>query len=475
MENRRISFSQLVRMVAVIAVPVALQNLLTSTGSMVDTIMLASLGEKTVGAVGLCAQYTTLMFTGYWGVVGGGMMFRSQFWGAGDERGIRSAYGMTFLFMMASGLFFGGLAAFKPMFVMGIYTDSAAIREIGAEYLRIVGFALPLSIVPVAMGTLLRSIERVRIPLIGGIAGVCSNCLCNYILIFGKLGFPAMGVRGAAVGTLVSNLVNIGVVVTLVKIRKVPYVLEFSGHFDWPKGLLPEYLKRSAPIIANEVMIGIGNMMINIVLGHQIDEAIAATAVFRTLEGLVIGFFSGFSSAATVLVGKEVGAGNHEEAFQRAWRIIYLCCGMVAAVCLVLNLVHVPLLSLLGLSGESLRLASGMLLIYGIAGVIRMGNWAQNDTFRSAGESAYGSALEILFMFLMVQPAIHIANDLLHLPFLAVFALCYCDEPVRFFLMQRRMYSKRWIKPVSAAGLATIDRFREENGIAVKPKRQEQK
>jgi Na+-driven multidrug efflux pump len=94
-----------------------------------------------------------------------------------------------------------------------------------------------------------------------------------------------------------------------------------------------------------------------------------------------------------------------------------------------------------------------------------MQNWCMNDTFRSAGDSAFGSIMEIAFMFLMVQPVIHLANDYFHAPFLLVFLLCYVDEPIRYIIMQRHMYSGKWIKPVSDTGKATIGEFRKKHHI----------
>lgn len=164
-------------------------------------------------------------------------------------------------------------------------------------------------------------------------------------------------------------------------------------------------------------MIGIGNMMINIVLGHQADYAIAATAVFHALEGIIVAFLSGFSNASTVLIGNEIGAGEHAESWSRAYRLVYLCQILTLLICLALILIHTPLLMVMGLSGNSFRTAYGMLLIYTVVSFIRMGNWCMNDTYRTGGDSAFGSILEIIFMFCMVQPAIHFANDLLHWPF----------------------------------------------------------
>lgn len=459
------------KMIAIIGIPVALQNLLTTTGSMVDTVMLASLGERTVGAVGLCAQFSSLMFSGYWGFVGGGMLFFAQFWGAGDEDGITRSYGMTLSCMMCVAAVFATMAIAFPHTVMSIYTDNAAIQDIGVQYLQIVGFAYPMQILAMAMSALLRSVERVKIPLYGGITAVLTNFCFNYLLIFGKFGMPKLGVRGAACGTVIASAANVAVIVIFVIKKHIPFVLQMNRHFIWSRRSICNYLQKCFPIICNEVLIGVGNMMINIVLGHQEENAIAAVAVFRTLEGLVISFFSGFSNAASVLVGKEVGAGNHEVAYQRAWRLIYLCSAMIGVACLGLIAVHTPLLEAMSLHGESFRIGTGMLLIYSVMALMRMGNWAQNDTFRSAGDAAFGSIMEITFMFLLVLPCVYIANYVFRAPFLLVFALCYVDEPIRYIIMQKHMYSGKWIRPVSRSGQETIAAFREKHHIVVKGKK----
>ena len=465
MKEKKFDWGYFLRHIAIIAVPVALQNLLTTTGSMVDTIMLAKLGEKAVGAVGLCAQFSSLMFAGYWGFVGGGMLFFSQYWGAKDDDGITRSYGLTLLFMLSVGLLFACLALFAPEFVMRVYTDKPEIQKIGVSYLRIVGLAYPLQVLAMAMSALLRSIEQVRIPLYGGIASVIANCFFNYLFIFGKFGLPRMGAAGAAIGTVMAGIVNLLVLVGFILYKKIPYVLEVSKHFRWSWMAVKKYLEKCFPIICNEVLIGVGNMLINVVLGRQTEQAIAAVAVFRTMEGLIIAFFSGFSNAASVLVGKEVGAGNHETAFQRAKRLVYLCSGIIGVACLTLILVHDPLLHAMGLSGESYRIGTAMLVIYSVAALIRMGNWVQNDTYRSAGDAAFGSMLEITFMYLMVLPFVYLSNFYFHAPFLLVFAFCYVDEPIRYIIMQRHLYSGKWIRPVSVPGLAAFGEFRKAHGI----------
>lgn len=463
MRNKKsFPWKQFLKSLAIIGVPVALQNLLTTTASMVDTMMIAPLGETTVGAIGLCAQFSSLMFSGYWGFVGGGMLFFAQYWGANDDDGIDRSYGMTLACMMTSALLFAGFAVFAPELVMRIYTDKASIQEIGIRYIRIVGFAYPLQVLAAGMSALLRSTERVRIPLYAAISSLLTNLFLNWVLIYGRFGIPAMGVQGAALATVIAAVVNVSVIFVMARLQKYPYLFHFRRHFRWDKAHLKEYFLKCLPIICNEVMIGIGNMVINIVLGRQSEQAIAAIAVFRTLEGFVIGFWAGFSNAASVLVGKCVGSGELETAYERAKRLVYLCAACIFAVCLLLLAIHRPILQAMSLSGESLKIGSRLLLIYAFVAVVRMCNWVQNDTYRSAGDPTIGTVLEISFMYLVLLPCVCLSGLVFKAPFLVVFACCYIDEPIRFVLMQRHMYSGKWVRPVTDVGKAALPAFMEK-------------
>lgn len=463
MHNRnKFPWRQFLKSVAVIAIPVALQNLLTTTASMVDTIMIAPLGENSVGAIGLCAQFSSLMFAGYWGFVGGGTLFFSQYWGAKDDDGICRSYGMTLTCMMAVGLFFGILAVTNPELIMRIYTDKPALQEIGVQYLRIAGFAYPMQVFSMAMSTLLRSTEKVRIPLYGSIASVAVNLFLNWVFIFGNLGAPAMGVRGAALATLCAAVVNVSTIAVFAKATGNPHIFKFSRHFRWTGASTSEYFTKCFPIICNEVLIGVGNMVINIVLGRQSEEAIAAIAVYRVLEGLVIGFFGGFSNASSVLVGKCVGSGELRTAYERAWRIVYMCASVIFLTTVTLVLVRRPLLTAMSLSGQSYIYACSILFVYVIIATLRLSNWTQNDTFRASGDSTYGTVLEIAFMYALVLPCVCVSGFVLKVPFIVLFICCYIDEPIRFVLMQRHLYSGKWIRPVTPQGIAAHESFLAE-------------
>lgn len=447
---------------ASIAIPIALQNLLTTTASMVDTMMVAPLGELSVGALGLCAQFSSLMFSGYWGFVGGGMLFISQYWGSKEDDGIERSYGMTLACMMTVAAVFGCLAIFAPNLVMRIYTDKEAIRQIGVQYLHIVGAAYFLQVFSMAMSCLLRGTERVKIPMIASVASVAANLFLNWVFIYGNLGAPAMGIRGAALATTCAAAVNVITIYLLAYLNGYPYLFRLRGHFRWKKEKLKEYFVKCFPILCNEVLVGVGNMVINITLGRQSEQVIAALAVFRTLEGLIIGFFAGFSNASSILVGKCVGAGELDTAFARAKRLVYLCSGVILIANLCVLAVHRPLLTGMSLSGPSYEAGLRMLLIYAVVSVIRMGNWIQNDTYRASGDAVYGTVLEIVFMYAVVIPGVVLTGFVLHAPYWVVFLCCYLDEPIRYVLMQIHLYSAKWVRPVTELGKAALPGFLEK-------------
>ena len=458
--SKRFDWGRFLKKVAVIAIPVALQNLMTSTGTMVDTMMIARVGETAVGAVGLCSQYSVLMLGCYWGFVGGGMLFISQYWGARDEEGICRSYGLMLCCIMSVAVIFSSVALFAPQLVMRLYTDKVSIQEIGIRYLKIAGFSYPLALFSISASTLLRATERVRIPLYAAIGSVLSNIFLNWCLIYGNLGFPALGVRGAAIAPVAAAGINLSIIFICCAVTRYPFIFRIRAHFRWVGEKVREFFVKCFPIILNEVFLGIGNMTVNAVLGRQSESAIAALAVFRTLEGFIISFFAGFSSSASVLVGKSVGAGNLEDGYRKAKRIMPLCVITVALVGLLINILKPQILQAMSLTGLSFEIASYIITVFMFVAMIRMGNWCMNDTFRSAGDSVTGTTLELVFMYVMVIPVVCITGLKLKVSIYLLFPLVYCDEIIRFVIMTIHLFSGRFIRPVTPQGKAALAEFR---------------
>jgi putative MATE family efflux protein len=444
-----------------LGLPVAMQNLLTTSASMVDTIMIGSQGELAVAAVGICAQFTMLFFAGYFGFCNGGTIFFAQYWGEHNDKGICRSYGITLCCMMFIGFLFGSFAVFAPDFILRIYTDKESIHAVAAPYLRIVGFTYPMQTLIMAVSSLLRSTEKVKIPLFASIVSLLTNTVINGTLIYGIFGFPRMGVTGAAVGTVAANVVHILMLYIYCFQDKHSYITRIKDHYRMNKAFIKQFFVKSVYVVCNEILYGVGILIINIIIGRQVEAGIAAMAVFRVMEGLIFAFFVGLSNASAVMVGKRVGAGEHLEGYTDAKRFALLCPCATLTICLVLLLLRPVLLGLFGLGPDALNYARVMLAIYTVTGTIRTCNYISNNIFRSGGEAVFGTVVESCGLFLISIPATAICGLVLRLSFPVVFAVTYLDEFLRLCVILWYLNSGRWIKPVTDKGRAALPAFRK--------------
>lgn len=456
------------RLLCTVALPVALQSLIGTSASMVDTVMLGAQGETVVGSIGICGQFTSLVWSVYSGFIVAGTLFIAQYWGAKDEKKICESYGMMVCIVMVIGITAGVVCLLSPYTIMRLYTDKDVFWDVGARYLRYMAFALPMQILAACMSSMLRATERIRIPFIASLVSLATNVLGNYLLIFGKFGLPQMGVDGAAVATLLSAAVNIFMMVLLAIQDRHPYLLKLRAHFCWTGSFARQYLAKCLPVLCNNLIMGIARMIINVVMGRQDAEAIAALAVFRTFESFVSAFNAGFNNSASILVGKEVGAGRHELAFRRARQLVSVVPLILLVCCSAFLCFHGPFLRAMSLDGRAYEIARSLLFAFTAVAVMRIPNWVMNDTFRSAGDAVFGTVMEIVFMYAMVLPCICVAGLVWKLPFLFVFLAAYIDDPVRLVIMLRHCWSGKWIRPVTQEGLATVSAFRQAHGICEK-------
>lgn len=450
------------RTVATIALPIALQNLLVTTASMVDTIMIGSQGELAVAAVGIGSQISSLFFSCYFGFVGGALLFFAQYWGAHDTDGINRTFGISLLAVLAVGLGFGAVAIAAPRFLLSVYTDKESIIDLAEPYIRIVGFSYPLLVVTQIISFLMRSTERVKAPLIGSAAGIVVNFCLNWLLINGNWGFPRMGPAGAAVGTLASTVVNFIVVLVFLLRDNTRVRLEIRKIFDFSGGFAGAYFKNCLPVIANEFLYGVGQLLINMVMGRQVESAIAAMAAYRVLEGFVFAFFGGLADASSVVVGREIGAGRIMSGYRYMKGFAVLCPAITFTIMAIFFCINGPLLGLFGLGAEAMFYGKYMILIFMFAGAIRTCNYIMNIGFRAGGDPVFGTVVEIGALFAISVPFTWLSGMVWQLPFLAVFAFVYTDELLRFVIEIFRTKSCKWIKPVTPQGIAAMPAFWEE-------------
>jgi len=443
------------------AIPIAIQNALSTTASMVDTMMIGSLGELAVAAVGVCSQISSLLFSLYWGFISGSILFLSQYWGAGDHRGYNRTIGYTLVFAGGIGILYGAVNVLFPEFILGIYTDKADIVHLATPYLRIVGFTYPLQVFSAIIGVMLKSTGRVKVPLFSATAALLVNAGINYTLIYGKFGMPKMGVAGAAIGTLLSAIVDLMILFTfLVRERKVMSI-HVGEIFYFDVKFSGEYFRKLLPVTMNEILYGIGQMIINVVIGHQDESAIAAMAAFRVCSGFVYAFYKGMVSASGVVVGNEIGAGRLLKGYSYGKRSALVCPCITFTIVLICLIFHEPIFVLFGLEAQAIFYGKHMLLLFLFFGSIRTSTYIMNESFRAGGETVFGTIFELGGLLLVTVPATWMAGMVWKLPFLAVVACTYADELIRLFAMTPYLLKGKWIKPMTEQGKEHLEAFRK--------------
>ncbi len=443
-----------------LALPIAIQNLLTTTASMVDTIMIGSVGELAVAAVGICSQIGSLLFNLYWGFVSGAVLFLTQYRGANDHKGFNRVVGYTLVFAGGIGLLFGIANVVFPEFVLGIYTDKADIVRLATPYMRIVGVTYPLQVLAAIVSMMLKSTERVKVPLVAAVISLLVNFGVNYTLIYGQFGMPELGITGAAIGTLLSCILNLLILLVFLLKERKAMSISVREICSFDKRFTKEYFVKLSPILMNEIFYGVGQMMINVVMGHQDESAIAAMAAFRVCEGFVYAFFGGLANATSVVVGNEIGAGRLHRGYSFGIRSMCVCPIITFVVVLTCFIFHNPLFTLFGLEAQAIFYGKYMLLIFLFFGTVRTCCYIMNECFRTGGETVYGTVLELCGLFLLSVPATWVTGMVFKLPFLAVFAFVYTDELMRLFAMTPYMRKGKWIKPMTELGRANLEEFK---------------
>ncbi len=434
-----------------IAVPIALQNLVSSSLNMVDTLMISSLGKASISAVGLANQVFFFYILISFGINSGSSIFISQFWGREDIKSIRKVLGLALSISAFTGIIFTIAGFFFPEFIMGIFIKDAEVIKLGTDYLRIVSLSYLITAISFAYNVALRSTGRPAVPLQVSIISFLTNTFFNYVLIFGKLGFSPMGVKGAAIGTLIARIVEIIFILYTVYRTPGPLSATLKELLDWDRVFVKRYLKTTYPVIINEGFWSLGQIMYAIAYARIGVEATAAVQIVTTIQNIFFVIVRGLANSSTVMIGSKIGAGEKEEAYNYA--IMFLSMATFAGLFLGLIMAVTPGLTLSlfrDLDPEVYEAASRMLVIMGLIFAIRTFNATVIvGVLRGGGDTSYSMYLEMGAVWLVGVPLAFIGALVLKWPVYLVMLLISSEEIVKAAFALPRVLSKKWIKDLT--------------------------
>ena len=433
----------------ILTLPIVIQNLITTSLNMLDTLMIGRLGEVELAAVGVANQFYFLYSLLAMGVGAGCSILIAQLWGKKDEEKIHSVLKLGLIGAIGFALVFMLIGFFGSEQIVALFNSDSDVVRLGSEYLRISIFSYFVSAISFVFAGALRSIGNSALPMWGSLAGLVINGVLNAILIFGLFGAPALGVAGAAIATLIARIVEcliILVVVTL-KVKPLRLTLKDFKHLDMP--MLKLLYTTALPVVLNEACWGLANVTYTMIYGYIGVNAIATTQITSTIINLFTIVIFGMAHASVVIIGNEIGANREENGLLYAKKIVRLSVIVGVVMALTLALLAPLIVKMYNVSELVRQDAMKILIIYAIFMLPRVYNGVQIvGILRGGGDAKYGTIAQGLSMWLVGIPLAFFAAYILKWPITLVIFLSTLEEVLRYFIIRRRFKSNKWINNV---------------------------
>jgi putative MATE family efflux protein len=434
------------RELLVIAIPISFQQLINASLNMIDVIMVGQLGETAIAALGLSNQVFFVLILILFGATSGMAIFTAQFWGKQEIEPIRKVLGMSIITAVCVASIFTLAATLIPETVLGFYTTDTEVIKLGSGYLRIVGFTY----IPVAIATsyiaVLRSVQLIRITVVATVFALIFKTILGYALIFGIGGLPALGVRGAAIGTASGWALELVLLLILIYTQKTPLAANPLTFFSFDLSFFGRVLRTVLPAIANEMFWSVGITTYNAIYAHIGTDSIAAINVNATIEELGFVVFMGLGNACAVMVGNRIGAGKKDEAYETVRRVTIMGVALALGIGVIIFSLRGAVVGLYDLSPSGVNNVRWLLLMMACTLWIRMFNFSVFiGALRAGGDTRFALIMEICSIWLIGVPAAYTGAFVFHLPVYWVYLMVILEEVAKAFVSGWRFRSRKWI------------------------------
>lgn len=451
--KKRLNQNDFSSQITKLVIPIVLQNLLSASVNSADVIMLNFVGQSSISAVSLAAQYTSILFMVFFGLGTGASILTAQYFGKNAFKAIAAIQGIALRFSIGFSLLFGAAALAIPELMMMLFTKDPELIEIGASYLRILSISFFCCGIIEIYLSVLRSISRVVVSTALNTFAFTSNILLNAVFIFGLFGAPKLGAVGVAIATSLSRLMEL-ILCFIVSAASKNVKLDFRAIFVRNKLLFKDFIRLSLPALGNDIVWGVGFSMYSVIIGHMSSDAVAANSFVVVVRNFGTILCFGFSSAGAILLGQLIGENKLEQAALYTKKLLKLTV-ITGAVGGLIVLGSIPILmKFASLNETGMHYLKYMLLIntYYVMGA------AVNTTlivgaFRAGGDSRFGFICDLIDMWVYAVPLGFFAAFVLKLPVLWVYFLLCTDEFVKWPWVIRHYRSGKWLKNITRDNL----------------------
>ena len=432
-----------------IATPIAIQGIVSATLSMVDNIMVGFLGETELAAVGVGSQLFMVHYLVLFGILSGSATFMAQFYGTKDMANIRKVIGFDFTLLAALGAVIFLLVNCFTDGILSLYTEDAAVKALAAQYVRINSLSFLLLAVSSPLEMAFKATQQVRIPMIISNVIFFTNIAINYVLIFGKLGFPKMGVAGAAIGTISSRIIEVIMNSYFAFRTKNEFCEKVRSYFGWDRELVKRIIKNATPTTINEFFWSFGQTMYVAAFSRISTTAYAAYQAANSIFNIFN--FAAFSigDAALILVGEKLGEGDMEYTWKLSKHLIKACILAGLVIGAITILLSQPLSGIFKLTDAGKMYTRYILIVFGATMAADLFNGLQiAGILRAGGDTKFAMISESLCIWLIAVPLAFTASLVWHLPVHLALLVTRTEMIIRGAILAKRYLSKKWMNTV---------------------------
>ena len=433
-----------------IAIPIALQNLITFSVSMADTVMVGRLGEINLSAVAIANLLQFILMVLIFGVGGGASVMASQYYGKKDIDSIHKVMSIMYRLCIIITIIFILIAIFIPKQFIHIYTTDKEVMLQGAKYLKILSISYIFYSLTNCTISILRSVKTVRISLVVYSISLIVNIFFNYVFIFGKFGIKPMGVQGAAIATVISRFSEFMTTLIFIIYFEKKINLKFKNLIKLDSKIIKVFTKTSTPIILNELFWAVGSSMISIIVGRLGRDVVAGNSINNVTNQFATLFIFGLSSASSVIIGNTIGKGDYEKAKEYANTICILSFVMGILSGAIILLLRPFIVNLYNVSDYTKYIAKQIMISTAILAIFKSSSSnIMMGVLRGGGDNKFVFITEMIFMWLVSIPLGFYGAFVLKLPVFIVFLIIRSDEILKSIAGLLRVRSGKWIVDVT--------------------------
>lgn len=446
------SVKELYKKVFTIGIPVSIENMIYSLMNFIDVFMVGKenvalgLGTAAVAGLGFANQVFMIFIVSLFGLNSGGGILAAQYYGKKDYKNLKKCLGITITVGLLFSFLFFLMGLFIPEKIIGIFTSDPKVLKLGANYFRIIALIYPLIGLGYSFNMQLRAIGKNQYSLYSTIIGLCINLVGNYLFINGNLGFPAMGVVGAAIATVIARIVSVFYLIYIIYKNKLPMAGNFQELFKLSWSFIVKALKISLPVFGHEIMWVTGVSMYVIIYGRIGTEATAAIQVVKSISNLVFTLVFGLSSGTAAIIGQEIGAGNEENAYKYGVELLKISLVIGTAVALFVYAICPVVLILMKVDSAIYPLARQIVFSEGILIIIKTtGTLFIVGVLRAGGDTLWTMFADLVPLWTFAIPLTYIAGLKFGLPVALVYLCSGSDELLKMPFCIQRLKSRKWI------------------------------